>query len=370
MTAAMSLSAPLPPGARIGILGGGQLGRMLALAGARLGFKSHVYSDEPNAPAFQVADARTFGRYDDEHALEIFARACDAVTFEFENVPNGTAGFLSQFVPVAPNPRSLAVAQDRFTEKSFVAALRIATAPFQGVETEGDAQAAFDLLGGPCVLKTRRLGYDGKGQARVDCARDAARAFVRLGSVPAILERFVDFSFEVSVVAARGMDGAFAAYDPPRNEHENHILRRSTVPSPLRPGQAAEAVSIVRRVAEALDYAGVLGVELFVGRDGAIAVNEIAPRVHNSGHWTIEACLTSQFEQHMRAVAGWPLGDPARHSDAVMENIIGAEADDWLKFAQRPAGLHLYGKDEARPGRKMGHVTRIFPLGALVTQAG
>ncbi len=352
---------PLPPGATIGILGGGQLGRMLAMAGARLGLKAHVFSDEADAPAFQVAHAHTHGRYNDEVALRAFSTACDLVTFEFENVPDATIRFLEAHVKVAPSPLALATAQDRFLEKSFVAGLGIKTAPFAAVNSASDAAYAFDSLGGPCVLKTCRLGYDGKGQQKVASARGAEEAFARLGGVPAILERFVDFSFEASVVATRSYDGSFAAYDPPKNEHENHILRRSSVPSPLSAQQIADAVALARRIAEALSYVGVLGVELFVGKDGALIVNEIAPRVHNSGHWTIEACVTSQFEQHMRAIAGWPLGDPARHSDAVMENIIGAEHDAWLALARRAEGLHLYGKGEARPGRKMGHITRISP---------
>jgi 5-(carboxyamino)imidazole ribonucleotide synthase len=357
--------APLAPGAVIGILGGGQLGRMLALAAARLGLKTHIYCDEAEAPAFQVAHARTQARYDDERALEAFAAACDVVTFEFENVPDATAKFLSDHVAVAPSARALAVAQDRLLEKSFISELGIATAPFAGVMDEAEAETAYRRLGGTCVLKTRRLGYDGKGQMKVSSAADAARGFAELGAVPAILEKFVDFSFEASIVAAHGRSGEFAAYDPPRNEHENHILRRSTVPSPLTQDEIGRAIAIARRVADALDYVGVLGVELFVGKDGALVVNEIAPRVHNSGHWTLEACVTSQFEQHIRAIAGWPLGDATRHSDAVMENIIGPEHDAWLAYAGRRAGLHLYGKGEARPGRKMGHITTIAPLGTL-----
>ena len=361
MSARSSLSSPLQPGATIGILGGGQLGRMLALAAARLGFKTHIYSDETESCAFLVASATTRGAYDDEAALEKFAASCDAVTFEFENVPDATARFLSAHVPVAPNAGALAIAQDRLAEKSFIASLGIATAGFRDVGNEADARAAFRASGGPAILKTRRLGYDGKGQQKVASEEEAARAFLSLGGVPCILENFVDFAFEASIVAARGRDGTFAAYDPPKNEHENHILRRSTVPAPLTQSAAHEAVTIARRIAEALDYVGVLGVELFIGRNGEIIVNEIAPRVHNSGHWTIEACAISQFEQHIRSIAGWPLGDSTRHSDAVMENIIGAEVENWLGYAKEPAGLHLYGKRVARPGRKMGHITRLSP---------
>ena len=350
---------PLAPGATIGIVGGGQLGRMLALAAARLGFKTHVYSDETESCAFYVATATTRAQYGDKRALEKFARDCSVVTFEFENVPDATAHFLAEHVAVAPNARSLAIAQDRFLEKSFVSELGIATARFRHVENEVEASEAFRALGSPSVLKTQRLGYDGKGQRIVKSADEAVAAFSAFNRVPCILEKFVDFAFEASVVGARGRNGSFAAFDPPKNEHENHILRRSTVPAPLAADKVQEAIGITKRIAEKLDYVGVLGVELFVGRDGALTVNEIAPRVHNSGHWTIEACVTSQFEQHIRAVAGWPLGDPKRHSDAVMENIIGEEVHNWPAFSKLPAGLHIYGKREARPGRKMGHITRL-----------
>jgi 5-(carboxyamino)imidazole ribonucleotide synthase len=353
-----ALSSPLKAGETVGILGGGQLGRMLAQAAKRLNLKTHIYSDERDAPAFQVADASSYGGYDDQRALDAFASACAVVTFEFENVPSATAQLLSRQVPVAPSPRALEIAQDRLLEKAFVASLGIPTAPFREVKDEANAREAFRALGAPAILKTARLGYDGKGQALVRSEDETIRAFLQFGAAPAILEDFVDFSYEVSVVAARGRDGAFAAFDPPKNEHENHILRRSTVPSPLGDDSIAEAIRIARKIADKLDYVGVLGVEFFVGRDEKLAVNEIAPRVHNSGHWTIEACATSQFEQHLRAVAGWPLGDPARRSDAVMENIIGAEIETWLNKNDKTEGLHLYGKGEPREGRKMGHITR------------
>ena len=361
MSTSVSLPRPLAPGATIGILGGGQLGRMLAMAAARLGLQTHIYSDEENPCAFQVANARTSAAYDDLAALEHFAAVCDAVTFEFENVPDAAAQYLSAHVPVAPGARALSVAQDRFREKTFIADLGIAVAPFRGVENIAQAEEAFAALGGPAILKTRRMGYDGKGQLRVDSARATAEAFLAMHSAPAILEKFVDFNFEASVIGARARDGAFAVYDIPRNLHENHILRSSTVPAGIPDAMARDAANIAKRIADALGYVGVLAVELFVTQDGALIANEIAPRVHNSGHWTLEACVVSQFEQHIRAVAGWPLGDPKRHSGAVMENIIGPEHDDWLALAQKPAGLHLYGKGEARPGRKMGHITRLIP---------
>lgn len=362
MSTAKLLSGPLAPGATIGILGGGQLGRMLALSAAKLGLRTHIFSDESESCAFNVATAATRAHYDDAAALAEFADACDVVTFEFENVPDATVRVLAEHVAVAPNATSLATAQDRFLEKTFVSGLGIATAPFRNVLSEAEAKEAFSALGGPAVLKTRRLGYDGKGQRIVRSADDCAAAFAEFGRVPAILEKFVDFAFEASVVGARARGGSFAAFDPPKNEHEHHILRRSIVPSPLSAGGVKQCFDIARKIAEALDYVGVLGVELFIGHSGEIAVNEIAPRVHNSGHWTMDACVVSQFEQHIRAVAGWPLGSCERHSNAVMENLIGAEVEPWQALASRHAGLHIYGKRVVRPGRKMGHITTLSPL--------
>jgi 5-(carboxyamino)imidazole ribonucleotide synthase len=354
------LNKPLAPGGTVGIIGGGQLGRMLALAASRLGLKTSIYNDTADAPAFQVTPLAMAGAYDDLQKLAAFADACDVVTFEFENLPAHAIAHLGEHVPVRPGAHALAVTQDRLSEKTFVEKLGLKTAPFFEVSSADQAREAFSRIGSKAIIKTRRFGYDGKGQAKVASAEEAAKAFESFKGAPAILEGFVDFSYEASVVAARGADGSFLAYDPPENEHENHILRRSTVPSRLSRAQVEEAKTIARKIADALDYVGVLAVELFVGRDGALLVNEIAPRVHNTGHWTIEACQCSQFEQHIRAVAGWPLGDPSRHADAVMENIIGAEADAWEALA-RTGALHLYGKAEARPGRKMGHVTRLKP---------
>jgi 5-(carboxyamino)imidazole ribonucleotide synthase len=362
MSAPKILSAPVSPGGTIGILGGGQLGRMLAMAAARLGLKTHIYSDETDPPAFQVADARTKGRYDDHAALAAFAKTCDAVTFEFENIPAETVEFVAALAPTNPSASALRITQDRVDEKSFVMKLGLATPAFAAIDNAAEAGAAFDRLGGRAVLKTRRFGYDGKGQAKVASAQDARAAFENFKGAPCILEHFVDFDFEASVVAARGSDGAFAAYDPPKNIHENHILRRSIVPARLTPAQGEAAKDIARKIAASLSYVGVFAVELFVGKDGRLMVNEIAPRVHNSGHWTIDACLVSQFEQHIRAVAGWPLGNPARHSDALMENILGTEANAWPTLAASGGALHLYGKFEARVGRKMGHITRLAPL--------
>jgi 5-(carboxyamino)imidazole ribonucleotide synthase len=357
----MRLEQPLPPGSTIGILGGGQLGRMLALAAGRLGLKCHIFAPEADNPAYQVAAAHTVGRYDDETALARFADAVGVVTYEFENVPAKTAAFLDRLVPLAPNSKALDISQDRLTEKTFLAKLPAEVAPFAAVDSVADLAAALAKIGSRAVLKTRRLGYDGKGQAMVEADGDMASPFAAIGRQPAILEGFVDFEREISVIAARGWSGEIAVYDVPENQHENHILRRSIVPAAIDPATAAAARDIAARVVAALDYVGVIGVEMFVSRDNRLLVNEIAPRVHNSGHWTMDACAVSQFEQHIRAVAGWPLGDPARHSDVVMTNLLGAEAERWQEIAAEPgACIHLYGKSENRPGRKMGHVNRLL----------
>jgi 5-(carboxyamino)imidazole ribonucleotide synthase len=357
---------PLPPGSTIGILGCGQLGRMLAMAAARLGLRTHVLCDT-RGPAFDVATATTEAAFDDEAALAAFAASVDAVTYEFENVPLETARSLARRVPVRPSPRALEVAQDRLVEKRFIAALGIAVAPFEAVAGPEELVAALARLGGPAILKSRRLGYDGKGQAGVDAVGDTEAAWAAVGSGPAVLERRIAFAAEVSTLIVRGQDGKSACYDSPLNVHEGGILRRSRVPSGLQDADLAAARAIARRIADALDYVGVLAVEMFhlgldAPSDGRLMVNEIAPRVHNSGHWTIEACAVSQFENHIRAVAGWPLGTTDRHSDAEMVNLIGAEAHAWAELAAEPgACLHLYGKHHARPGRKMGHVTRLGP---------
>jgi 5-(carboxyamino)imidazole ribonucleotide synthase len=360
---------PLPPGSAIGILGSGQLGRMLAIAAARLGLKTHIYC-EHSGPAFDVATCKTQAAFDDEAALAAFARSVDAVTYEFENVSVDTARYLARTVPVRPSALALEVAQDRLAEKRFIAGLSIPVAPFHAVDGPGDLRRAVDHLAAPAILKTRRLGYDGKGQVSLEPDVDAAAAWAALGTQPCVLEQRIAFACEISALVARGPDGALADYDCPRNTHENGILRRSLVPSGMPETDLARAHAIAGRIATALDYVGVLTVEMFyLGPDAPAAerllVNEIAPRVHNSGHWTIEACPVSQFENHMRAVAGWPLGDTARHSNAEMVNLLGREALDWQRLAAEPgACLHLYGKHQARDGRKMGHVTRLFPKGA------
>ncbi|NBN65276.1 5-(carboxyamino)imidazole ribonucleotide synthase [Pannonibacter tanglangensis] len=355
----------LRPGQTIGILGGGQLGRMLAEAASALGLKVHVYCPEAGSPAFDVAARHTLAAYDDLDALDAFAAAVDVVTYEFENVPGPTAAHLASRVPVRPGPRALAVAQDRLSEKDFLAAAGIALAGYAAIDTLSDLTQALARFGGKGVLKTRRFGYDGKGQVMIRDASAAAEAFASLGGAGLVLEALIPFEKEVSVVAARSVTGEVAAYDITENHHEHHILKTSTVPAKVSPGTAAAARQIAGQILTALDYVGVIGVEMFVvgtGADEHLLVNEIAPRVHNSGHWTQDACLVSQFEQHVRAVAGWPLGSAARHSDVVMENLIGAEVDAWQTILTEPAArLHLYGKAESRPGRKMGHVNRIAP---------
>ena len=355
----------LAPGATIGILGGGQLARMLALAGARLGLKAHVFSPVADDPAFDVCAARTQADFNDEAALAAFAEAVDVVTYEFENVPARTAHVLEAHRPVRPNPRALALTQDRLIEKQFVQSLGIATADFVAVDNAGALARAVAQLGRNSILKTRRLGYDGKGQTQLRDGGDLAVAFRTLGGAPCILESVVPFEKEVSVVAARGLHGEFRAYDVSENLHEQHILAMTIAPAEIADETATQAIDIARRLAEAADYVGVIAVEMFVVRDGdreTLIVNEIAPRVHNSGHWTLDGALTSQFEQHMRAVAGWPLGATRRHGRRVeMRNLIGDDVDAWPELAREDgACLHLYGKKETRAGRKMGHVTRVF----------
>jgi 5-(carboxyamino)imidazole ribonucleotide synthase len=356
------------PGSTLGILGGGQLGRMLALAAAPLGLRVHVYAPDTDSPAFDVAAAHTIAAYENEAALKRFAEAVDVVTYEFENVPGPSAAILAEHTRLHPNARALAVTQDRFDEKSFVAGLGIPTAPFAAVGSEEELARALDVIGRPAVLKTRRFGYDGKGQVMLRDGADAVAAWADLGRAPCILEGFVPFEREVSVIAARGADGAFAAYDLCANEHRSHILDVTRAPAGVSQRTEEEAFAIAEAIAGALDYVGVLAVELFLVReDGGdrLVVNEIAPRVHNSGHWTIEGAVTSQFEQHVRAVCGWPLGATTRLGPVEMRNLIGSDVDAWERLLAEPgAHLHLYGKGEARPGRKMGHVTRVGPAGA------
>jgi 5-(carboxyamino)imidazole ribonucleotide synthase len=355
----------IQPGSTLGILGGGQLGRMLAMAAAQLGLRVHVFAPEKDSPAFDVAAERTVAAYEDEAALVRFAKAVDAVTYEFENVPGRSAAILGSHARLAPNVRALETTQDRLVEKSFVAGLGIPTAPFVAVSSDADLEQALHAIGRPAVLKTRRYGYDGKGQVTIRPEVDPTAAFAEVGRSPCILEGFVAFEREVSVIAARGASGAFTAFDLCANEHRSHILDITRVPAGVSLPTEQAAVTIAQSIADALDYVGVLAVEMFLVRDGGeerLVVNEIAPRVHNSGHWTIEGALTSQFEQHVRAVCGWPLGKTDRVGRVEMRNLIGDDVHAWAKVLEDPgAHLHLYGKAEARPGRKMGHVTHVWP---------
>jgi len=362
----------LAPGGTIGILGGGQLGRMIALAAARLGLKSHIYCPDPESPAFDVTPLKTVADYDDLAALAAFSSSVDVITFEFENVPAKTAEFLAKSTALRPNAHALAISQDRLREKTFFKQRGIPTAPFADISSPEDLAAALETIGTPSILKTRRMGYDGKGQRRIPEPKDARPAWDALDGKPCILEGLVDFSREVSLVLARGIDGRTAYYDLAENRHENHILRQSLIPADVPDACIRQAREIGEILINDLDYVGVLAIEFFVvsgtggpdGKTAVLLVNEIAPRVHNSGHWTEAACPTSQFEQHVRAICGWPLGDCHRYFDAEMTNLLGDEADGWPTFADEPDCVpHLYGKAEARAGRKMGHITRILRNG-------
>lgn len=359
--------ATLSRDATIGILGGGQLGRMLALAAGKLGLKCHVFAPETDSPAFEVVRRATCADYADEDALDRFARDVDVVTYEFENVPAFAAAFLAARVPVLPEPGVLAVTQDRLREKSFLAGLGVPAAPFVAIEKASELAPALEKIGAPAVLKTRRFGYDGKGQALLRAGDDLAAAWREVGEQPCVLEAFVAFEREISVVAARGLDGRTVAFDVAENEHRDHILKTTRVPAAVTPALAARARETADAIAKAFAYVGVLAVEMFVVREAAreaLLVNEIAPRVHNSGHWTIDGASVSQFEQHIRAIAGWPLAIPLRRGRIEMINLIGDEVKDaglWL--GEPGASVHLYGKTSVRPGRKMGHVTRVFSEG-------
>jgi 5-(carboxyamino)imidazole ribonucleotide synthase len=353
------MTEALSTGAVIGILGGGQLGRMLSVAASRLGFRTHIFEPGANPPAGHVADRVTTAGYDDEAALRAFAESVDVVTYEFENIPTTALDVIEAIRPIRPNREALRVSQDRLVEKDFLTGLGLTVAPYANVENAADLDAAMGTIGAPSILKTRRFGYDGKGQARIMAAKDAAAALADMAGAPAVLEGFVNFSHEVSVIAARGTTGEVACYDPGENVHKDGILSTTTLPARLNAAHRMDAVLLAGKILNALDYVGVMGVELFVTPEGLV-VNEIAPRVHNSGHWTQNGCAIDQFEQHIRAVAGWPLGDGSRHSDVVMENLIGADMDRVGEIAREPnAALHLYGKAEVKAGRKMGHVNRV-----------
>ena len=355
---------PLPPGSTIGIVGGGQLGRMLALAAARLGFDVAVLERDADSPAGRVAAHCIVGAYTDKAALEQLAGLASVVTYEFENVPADAVLTLQALgAEVAPGPEALAVAQDRVAEKQFLNASGAPTVAFASADTADEAMGAAAVMGAPLLMKTRREGYDGKGQKWVEHAADAAAAFAALGGVPVILEAPADFVRELSIIAARGRDGATAIYPLSENHHESGILRRSLAPARVSKALAEQAERIAVRILEGLNYVGVVGIELFELRDGRLLVNEIAPRVHNTGHWTQDGCEVDQFEQHIRAVAGWPLGPTRPIAQVEMLNLLGEEANAWARLAHEPeTRVHLYGKREAKPGRKMGHVNKLKPL--------
>lgn len=353
----------IPPGGIIGILGDGQLGRMMALAAAEMGYKTHIFGQENDSPAAQVAHHATIAGYDDLAALDAFAAAVDVVTLEFENIPTATLAYLEEKLPVRPGKAILEITQDRLLEKSFIREQGIGTAPFADVMSQDDLTKALNALGTPAVLKTKRLGYDGKGQVKIDATDQAAQAWQAVAEAPSILEGFVPFDKEISVLVARDITGNIEPYIPVENRHKNHILDITLAPADISAATTDKALDIAHILAEKLDLIGLLAIEMFVLDNGDVLVNELAPRPHNSGHWTMEACNCSQFHQIIRAVAGLPLGSAMRHSNAVMTNLIGEDANDWANILNDPKqNLHLYGKASVRAGRKMGHVTKLFPL--------
>jgi len=360
-------SFPLPPNATIGLVGGGQLGRMSALAAARLGYRCHILTRETDSPAAQVSHAVTISNYSDPVSLRAFADAVDVISFEFENVSAEGLDLLASIRPVRPAPSVLRISQDRIDEKTFLNGAGVATAPWAPVTSRKELDDAVSRIGLPAVMKTTRLGYDGKGQAMLRSSDDLDAAWERLSPKPLVLEGFIDFVREISVVVARGADGTVSSFDTVENRHRDHILEVTLAPARITEAVDQAAQAIARRVAEALDLIGLLAVEMFVDSNGKVLVNEIAPRPHNSGHWTIDACPASQFELHIRAIAGLPLPPAVRHADAVMKNLIGPEGMALWPVALATPGIipHLYGKADALPGRKMGHVTRLFPRGAL-----
>ncbi len=357
------LADPLPPGSVIGILGGGQLGRMTALAAARFGYRCHIFSQEDDSPASQVSWRTTVADWRNDGALADFAASCDVVTYEFENIPAIAAASVARHAPLRPGADVLATCQDRVTEKRFLGGIGVPTARWMAAEDVAGLRRAVGEMGCPAVLKSVRLGYDGKGQVAIETLGNLEADWAEMaatGEEAGILEAWVDFSLEISVLVARSVAGEVVTYVPVENRHENHVLRQTVAPAPIDPAVASRADAIARCIAEHLGLIGVLAVEMFVTADGGLMVNELAPRPHNSGHWTIDGCAVSQFDQCVRAIAGLPLGPTERHADAVMDNLLGEEVDRWRELAGDPdARVHLYGKREARAGRKMGHVTRL-----------
>lgn len=364
--------SPLPPGSTIGIIGGGQLGRFSALAAARLGYRTHIFTTEPDSPASQVTNLVTNAAYDDIPALKKFAESVDVITFEFENIPAPSLALLSHLKPVHPGPKILEISQDRLAEKAFLNAAGAPTAPYAAVESEADLTAAIARLGLPAILKTTRLGYDGKGQYLLRTLEDAATAFAALHPKPLVLEGFIDFACEISVIIARNEAGDIAVFDPVENRHKHHILDLTLAPAQIPAELSQDATRLARLIAENLNLIGLLAVEMFITAGADILINEIAPRPHNSGHWTMDACPLSQFDLHIRAIAGLPLPAATRHADAVMKNLVGA--DDmalWPAILATPNLIaHHYGKAQAREGRKMAHYTTLFPKFSLPGEFG
>lgn len=352
----------IPPGSTIGLLGGGQLGRMAAMAAARLGYKTHVFCPPGDNPALQVASASTIAAYEDNAALARFAAAVDVVSFEFENVPSVAAQVLAAIKPTRPSPRVLHICQDRLREKDFLATVKVPTTRYMEVARAESLERAVREIGYPAVLKSAQFGYDGRGQVRIGPETQLEEAWAQMGAPLGILEGYVDFRLELSVIAARTLDGSVATYAPVENQHRNHILDTTIVPARVKPETAMRAEAIGQHVATELGLVGIVAVEMFVTQSDEVLVNELAPRPHNSGHWSIDGAVTSQFEQFVRAICGLPLGSAERHSDAVMKNLLGEDIESWREILAEPgAKLHLYGKGHARPGRKMGHVTRLTP---------
>ncbi len=362
----MSVLEPLPPGSTIGILGGGQLGKMLAIAAAQLGFKTLVWTDRSDDPALDVATEIFVAPYTDLESVNTFMQnGPRVITYEFENIPVDTTFYLNSSISVHPNPSALSVIQDRLLERRFLTSLNIPVSPYIEVNNFNDVERAVNTVGLPAVLKTRRFGYDGKGQVIVENSLGEAEAAWRdIGEIPSIFEKKINFSYEASVIAARGLDGKVSSYDLVRNVHCDHILAKSYVPAGLEPNFTEYLTKTAEKILNQFNYIGVLAVEFFINTDNGFQfyVNEIAPRVHNSGHWTLDACYTSQFEQHIRAITGWPLGSTHRHSNVIMENLLGESVHEWKYIAQQPmTALHIYGKTKAVSGRKMGHMTRLYP---------
>jgi 5-(carboxyamino)imidazole ribonucleotide synthase len=353
----------LPPGSTIGIFGGGQLGRMSVIAAARLGYRVHIYTDELDSPAGQLSHTCTVAPYTSENDLRKFAKEIDVATFEFENIPVESLRKIEDLVPVFPKPEILQVAQDRVAEKDFCKKLGIPTAPYWSVSNVASMERALTSLGGYALLKSTRFGYDGKNQIKIKVGDNLDQALERIGGGPGVLEGWVDYEKEISVIVVGSRRGEICCYDPVENEHSNYVLHKTMAPALISEQTKKSAVNIGESLARHLGVVGVLAVEMFVMSDGTVAVNEMAPRPHNSGHWTIDACGCSQFEQLIRSVCGLPLGSCDREADADMHNLLGEEVDEWLEYLEEPnLRLHLYGKSEVRPGRKMGHITRLKPL--------